>query len=156
MHSSFILHRGAEDLAHLFFGGVAPSRIRTLDPEVLVWGVACQTTEPGRTDHGEVGVTRTEEAAAVSLWIELYFGERKHLLDICKTAIGCGIAERQVRLAEAHGEIIANVLKGVLSDPWCRAKRGGCARGVAAPPDARVGRAGWGGAVKPRAADRTW
>lgn len=49
--------------------------------------------------------------AAPAVWLDLYARERRHLADVCKTAIACGIAERQVKLAEQHGEVIARVMK---------------------------------------------
>jgi hypothetical protein len=51
-----------------------------------------------------------------AIWVELYQAERKHLVDACKTAIAAGIAERQVRVAEETGQMIATVIRGVLGD----------------------------------------
>lgn len=53
---------------------------------------------------------------APAVWLELYDRERKHFADVAKTCIGVGIAERQVRLAEQQGLMIATVLRGVLSE----------------------------------------
>jgi hypothetical protein len=38
-----------------------------------------------------------------------YERERDRLITVCKTAIGLGIAERQVRIAERQGEMLASV-----------------------------------------------
>lgn len=46
-----------------------------------------------------------------SVWVELYQTERKHLVSVCKAAIGAGIAERQVRLAERQGELVGELLR---------------------------------------------
>ena len=54
--------------------------------------------------------------ARPSVWLELYQKERTHLVAVCATALKCGIAERQVKLAEQHGRLIAEVIRGVLSD----------------------------------------
>jgi len=50
------------------------------------------------------------------VWVRLYRVERKHLADVAKTCIACGIEERRVRIAEGQGEMIAQVLRGVLAD----------------------------------------
>lgn len=62
----------------------------------------------GATAHGD-GTLVTWERPAV--WVELYHAERKHLVAVCKAAIGAGIAERQVRLAERQGELVAELLR---------------------------------------------
>lgn len=49
------------------------------------------------------------------IWLQLYQAERKHLKEVCKTAIGCGIAERHVQLAEDQGRMIATVFRKALS-----------------------------------------
>lgn len=49
-----------------------------------------------------------------SVYIDLYFRERQHLLTVAKTAAGMGIAERQIRLAEEQGRQISQVLKGFI------------------------------------------
>jgi hypothetical protein len=46
-----------------------------------------------------------------SVWVELYQKERAHLVAVCKAAIGAGIAERQVRLAERQGELVGELLR---------------------------------------------
>lgn len=61
-------------------------------------------------------IASTGHPAEVSTWVKLYQAERAHLTSVCKTAIDCGIAERQVRLAEEHARVIAGVIAGVLGD----------------------------------------
>jgi hypothetical protein len=89
--------------------------IQSMDDEALVWG---QTETQQRGGGGPTGnyaqVTRT---AAPSVWLTLYQAERKHLVDVCKAAIGAGIAERQVRLAEQQGALIATVIRAIIGDP---------------------------------------
>lgn len=89
--------------------------IQAMDDEALVWG---QTETQQRGGGGPTGnyaqVTRT---AAPSVWLTLYQAERKHLVDVCKAAIGAGIAERQVRLAEQQGALIATVIRAIIGDP---------------------------------------
>lgn len=51
-----------------------------------------------------------------SVWVEMYEEERKHLVRVSAEAIKCGVAERQVRIAEQAGDVIVAVLRGVLLD----------------------------------------
>lgn len=51
-----------------------------------------------------------------SVWIELYHEERKHFMAIAKTCISVGIEERRIRLAEEQGELLAEVVRGIVSD----------------------------------------
>lgn len=51
-----------------------------------------------------------------SVWIQMYNDERKHLVNVSKECIRAGIEERRVRLAESQGQIIANVLRRVLTE----------------------------------------
>ncbi len=48
--------------------------------------------------------------------LSMYDQERRHLIDVCRVAIGAGIAERQVRIAEQTGALIAQVITGLLED----------------------------------------
>ena len=57
-------------------------------------------------------VSETQYAGLLSR----YDRERRHGLDVNRTAIGAGIAERQVRIAEQTGALIAQVITGVLKD----------------------------------------
>lgn len=51
-----------------------------------------------------------------AVWVEIYQHERTHLARVCKAALDAGVAERQVRLAEQQGQLLAKVIQGVLSD----------------------------------------
>lgn len=74
----------------------------------LVWGVV-------ETEEGTRGST-VKQAARPSVWLTLFQKERRHLVDVSRVAIAAGIAERQVKLAEQQGAIIAEVLRGTLKD----------------------------------------
>lgn len=50
------------------------------------------------------------------VWVALYHEERKHYTAVAKTCIAVGIEERRVRLAEAQGQALANVIRGVLTE----------------------------------------
>lgn len=96
--------------------------VRSLDPDALVWGKTKEESgrAPEPADDGdpvEVDPTTITRTAGPSVWLALYQWERKHLTEVCKTAIAAGIAERQVKLAEQHGHLIADVLRKVLADP---------------------------------------
>lgn len=49
--------------------------------------------------------------------VELESQERDRLAGFCVKAIAAGLAERQVRLAERQGALIADVMRAVLGDP---------------------------------------
>lgn len=88
-------------------------QVRALSPEELVWGVA-EVAEKHATEFEGTDTTRK---AAPNVWVLLYREERKHLVDVCATALKVGIEERRVRLAESQGAIIADVIRKVLEDP---------------------------------------
>lgn len=78
----------------------------------VTWG----QTEETRKGSGEFPGTDVTEKAAVNVWVHLYQAERKHLTEVCKAALAAGIAERQVRLAEQQGTILAGVIGRVLEE----------------------------------------
>jgi hypothetical protein len=80
------------------------TRVAELEADSLVWGTT-------KSDHQ--GAT---EAAAVNVWLDLYQRERRHLLDVCRAAIGAGIEERRVKLAESMGALLASVIRAILDD----------------------------------------
>lgn len=77
----------------------------------LVWGKT-EETDKGATEFAGVDTTY---AAVPNVWLDLYFRERKHLLDLTKTAISVGIEERRVRLAEAQGALMNDVIRRILA-----------------------------------------
>jgi hypothetical protein len=87
-------------------------RVQEIEREALVWG----RTEVVDKGAGEFIGVDTTEAAKPNVWLSLYQVERKHLVDVCKTAIGAGLAERQVRMAEAAGEQLVQVIRAILDD----------------------------------------
>lgn len=86
-------------------------RVAELAPDALTWG----TRETVDKQATEFPGTDTTEAAAVNMWLELYYRERKHLVDVCKAAISVGIEERMVRLAEAQGALLNDVIRRILA-----------------------------------------
>lgn len=88
------------------------AQVQALEREALAWGLT-KREDQGATEFPGVNVT---EQAVPNVWLDLYQRERKHLLDVCKAAIGAGLAERQVRLAEQQGAMLASVIRGILDD----------------------------------------
>jgi hypothetical protein len=78
------------------------------DRNDLVWGTTKVKT--GGDDHG------TTEEAAPNIWLKLYQTERTHLVKVCSEAIRAGIEERRVKLAEAQGAILVQVIRAILTD----------------------------------------
>jgi hypothetical protein len=93
-------------------GHVAWLRIKVaeLEERDLIWGM----TEQAEKTATEFSGTDTTYAATASMWLELYHRERKHLLDLVKTAISVGIEERRVRLEEAKGQVVAELIRNIL------------------------------------------
>lgn len=85
------------------------SRVRELAPDDITWGAT-------KREESTMFGTSEEQAARVSIWVQLYQQERKHLVDVCKAAAAAGIEERRVQLAEQQGELLANVISGILDD----------------------------------------
>jgi hypothetical protein len=94
-------------------GHVAWLRVKVSELEAadLVWGKT-EETDKGATEFAGVDTTHS---ATANMWLELYHRERKHLLDLVKTAISVGIEERRVRLAEAQGSLMNDVIRRILA-----------------------------------------
>jgi hypothetical protein len=87
------------------------TQVQALEPAALVWGLKEQS-DKGAT---EFPGTDTTHAAMVNMWLEQYRWERKHLLELTKTAISVGIEERRVKLAEAQGSLMNDVIRRILA-----------------------------------------
>lgn len=51
-----------------------------------------------------------------AIWVKLYRDERAHMVRVCSEAIKCGVAERQVKLAEQQGLLLAGAIRAILTD----------------------------------------
>ena len=92
--------------------------IGSLPIEDAVWGrISEEHTEGVGEMETVVDLTKTVRGARPAVWYQLYQQERAHLVHVAKVAIQCGIAERQVKLAEEQGQMIAQVLRQVLEAP---------------------------------------
>lgn len=87
-------------------------QVRALEAEDVVWG----KSEEVNKQSGEFAGVDTTYRAAIHVWVDLLNRERKHLVDVCKTAIAAGLEERRVRLAEQQGAMLAGVIKNILGD----------------------------------------
>jgi hypothetical protein len=87
------------------------AKVAELEAADLVWGVT-EEADRNATEFAGTDVTRS---ASVNVWLHLYHQERKHLLDLVKTAISVGIEERRVRLAEAQGSLMNEVIRRILA-----------------------------------------
>ena len=85
---------------------------RDVEPHVALLEEIARTA--GHVDWLGAKVRGEEDLGEKSFELRLYKSERHHLVDVCKAAITCGIAERQVKIAEAQGQLIVRVLDGVL------------------------------------------
>lgn len=80
--------------------------------EDLIWGKSeeLEGLEQDKATH------TTKYAANMHGWLELLQKERAHLVKCCAEALRAGLQERQVRLAEAQGMLVAGVIRQVLGD----------------------------------------
>lgn len=67
-------------------------------------------------DAKQVLLQLSEQGWDRSAWVRLYNEERDRLTRFAKLALDAGVAERQVKLAESQGELVAVALRGILKD----------------------------------------
>lgn len=51
-----------------------------------------------------------------SVWLQIYHEERKHLVNVAKSAIAAGVAERKVRIVEEQARQLAMMFKAFMMD----------------------------------------
>ncbi|MEV1315355.1 hypothetical protein AB0J14_04640 [Micromonospora arborensis] len=100
------VHRTAGAVAWLH------EQVQALQAAEVVWGV----TEEVDKMAGEFPGTDVKRAAEVNVWVQLWRQERAHLVKVCEKAIGAGLEERRVKLAEQQGAMLAGVIKAILGD----------------------------------------
>lgn len=94
--------------------------VSEMEPIDLVWGDTMEKEELGEGTSmkgGDTTSTTRQSEAGLSVWLKLYRDERAHEVMVCKTAIGCGIAQREIELLERYGDMMANVLSAIVDDP---------------------------------------
>ena len=87
-------------------------RVREVERDELVWG----KTKWKQVESADGPIEETVETASTSVWYDLYEKERKHLVTVCTAALRAGVEERRVRLAEAQGAQVAEVIRAILDD----------------------------------------
>jgi hypothetical protein len=86
-------------------------KVREIEDADLVWGKT-EESEKGATEFPGTDIT---SAAKPNMWLELYYRERAHLVAVTKAALSAGIEERRVRLAEAQGSLLNEVIRRILA-----------------------------------------
>jgi len=86
-------------------------QVAALEAQSLVWGV----TEEAEKNATEFAGTDTTRSAAMNMWLDLYHKERRYLLDVTKAVIAAGVEERRVKLAEAQGSLLNDVIRRILA-----------------------------------------
>jgi hypothetical protein len=89
-------------------------QIKLSDPVTFVHSLWLVRRQSGYINPKEIDMTDFSDAGA--LWVDLYLQERKHLAQICRTALAAGIEERRVRLAERQAEHLGRAVMGMLGD----------------------------------------
>lgn len=99
-------------------GGAAddvPADLDDIDPSVgdgpSTGGLIGHTYAPAKSGDGRVATGEAPRALVV-----LEAAERDRIVKYAKTAHDMGIAEREVRLAEQQGQLLASVIRNVLGD----------------------------------------
>jgi hypothetical protein len=99
----------------------ASERIAELDAADAVGPVVSTHRRPLKEEKGaedprtEVEEVRVE-APALHIWIVVRQHAMDRLVNYSKIALAAGVAERQVRLAEQQGQLLVEVIRGVLTD----------------------------------------
>lgn len=86
--------------------------------------VAPEGDGDGHWERGESGVYgRTYHVSGIptgeakpNVLVVLYNEERKHLAAVATAALKAGVEERRVQMAEQQGQLLAQVIKGVLTE----------------------------------------
>lgn len=84
-------------------------QVQATAPDDLIWG----RREQAEKNATEFAGTDTTYAAMPNIWLELYYRERKHLVEVTKAAIAAGIEERRVQLEESKGQLVAEIIKRI-------------------------------------------
>jgi hypothetical protein len=71
-------------------------------------------------DHGDLRHSALKQYGAEtgerpSVWIELYQKERAHLAKVATDCLRAGVEERKVRIVEEQGQLIADVIRRIVS-----------------------------------------
>ena|ERR1035437_9165231 len=76
----------------------------------LSWGHLCWL-------RSEIALHDDKSTFEVAVLLRMYSDERDRVARIAKAALEAGVQERQIRLAERWGEVLAELLSGIFADP---------------------------------------
>ena len=82
------------------------------DEDALTWGVASEV----RKGSGEFPGTDTTSEAAPNVAYRMLTDASNRLAAYAAAALKAGVEERRVRLAEKQGALVADVIRGILTD----------------------------------------
>lgn len=89
------------------------SIVAGLEAEQVVWGRERSVDRQG----GEFPGTETVWAAKLNTWVQYHASLDRALRDACTAALAANVDERMVRIAEAQGAAIVQLLQAVFADP---------------------------------------
>lgn len=95
----------------------ASEQIALLEPEAIVGPVV--TTRPRKLQKGAESKTERvheEGPPALHVWIEVRHRAMDRLANYSRIALNAGVEERRVRLAEHQGQLLAQVIRGILTE----------------------------------------
>jgi hypothetical protein len=85
----------------------SPAQVAALEQDALV-------VEHERHRVGDLAFTETSSRAELNIWIRARQDALERLAKYAKMAIDAGVAERHVRVAERYGELLAELVGGIL------------------------------------------
>lgn len=65
-----------------------------------------------QTNHGPGGAM----SEVPSVWVELYWHAHDRLVKVAAATLKAGVEERRVKIAEEQGQVLADAIRGMLSD----------------------------------------
>lgn len=78
--------------------------------------VAFYEAKAAETADDDNLLVKTMFGEGPNAWVRLLDAERKHYLAVSATCVKLGLDERRVRLAESQGALLAQVIRGILTD----------------------------------------
>lgn len=90
-------------------------------PHPLIWGTIEVKDKTGGEDWG----TTTVQSSGEHAWLRLMHEAEHELADMAAKALKAGIAERQVRVAEQQGMMLAKVIRSIAVDVLTALQRAG-------------------------------
>jgi hypothetical protein len=95
---------------------LAAGEVKFFTGEVAALEEDALVVEHERQRVGDLAFTETSSRAELSIWIRARQDALERLAKYAKMAIDAGVAERHVRVAERYGELLAELVGGILRD----------------------------------------